>query len=154
MKECQNLLQICIVFMRNKSRKSVLMNKNSDKTPRIRHKHSKKNVLPKVQKSSEEAKSIQKQNTEGDKIFKEKLSGLNSENCNQSASQYFKLAYRNIRLLHFHDETFAQKSYFMTTNPLVRELKCYLCWLYILLTFFEPSNSSDTSIDRTSTTFL
>lgn len=105
------------------------------------------------QYSSESSDSSDQANEDGDKIFREKLRSLNFQNCNQIAAQYFRLAYRGVRILHFHNGTFAQKSYFMATSPFVRELKMYMCWLYMFLTFFEPDNSQDTKIHRQSLQF-
>lgn len=105
------------------------------------------------QYSSESSESNSDTNEDGDKTFREKLRSLNFQNCNEIAAQYFKLAYRGVRILHFHNGTFAQKSYFMATSPFVRELKMYMCWLYMFLTFFEPNNSRDTQIHRQSIQF-
>ena len=91
---------------------------------------------------------------EGDRVFKETISNLDSENCYKTASSYYKIAYRDIKILHFAEDSVAYKNYFFTTHPVFREVKMYLWWIYMLLTFFEPNHSNDSSILRSSPEFL
>jgi hypothetical protein len=70
--------------------------------------------------------TLDSQAESGDKIFKEKINSLDKLNCFKTASSYFRIAYRNIRILHFAEDSVAYKNYFFTTNPLFRDIKMYL----------------------------
>ncbi|CAI2382878.1 unnamed protein product [Moneuplotes crassus] len=136
---------------RNEEKKEKSLQALSKVIPRLQSRRLKKTTFNTVSSGNNAVKKII--NKEGDNIFKEKLKFLNTKNCYQTASKYFNLAYRNVTFYHFHDDTFAQKAYFLTTSPFVRGIKVFLCWFYMFLTFFEPNNSTDTSIARGSIQF-
>ena len=91
-------------------------------------KHSKLNSVDNLSKMNRKNIKAKRNKVEyfGDKIFKEKMTELDEENCFRTAAYYFKISYRNIRILHFKEGTFAYNNYFFTTNPWFRDIKMYL----------------------------
>jgi hypothetical protein len=52
----------------------------------------------------------------GDKTFKAKLSNLNKNNCVEYASEYFTIAFKSDKIMHFEKNSFAKKCYLLLTN--------------------------------------
>lgn len=93
----------------------------------------------------------------GDPVFRNILSSLNEENKDLApkiAADYYLLAFRSIKVFHFEKGSRTKHIYFYRSHPFVQEFITIICWVYLLISFWEPSHRNDDSIAKDSKTFI
>lgn len=78
----------------------------------------------------------------------------NEDFCLIAAAEYYKLAFRDIRIMHFKKSSCLKCIYFRRSHPFIQDLFIMLCWIYMLISFWEPAHRNDYSLDRSSNTFI
>ena len=94
----------------------------------------------------------------GDSVFKAIMEDIDTSDGKKRApkiaAEYFMLSFRSIRVLHFEKESCLKSLYFIRSHKFVQDFISIICWLYLYLTFWEPSHQFDTSISKNSSRFL
>lgn len=94
--------------------------------------------------------------SEGDAVFIKILNTTKYSKvlATKYAAEYYNLAFRDSKTFHFEEGTFIKSVYFIRSHPYMQEMTTYVWWLYLLISFFEPSYSNDNSVERSSRQFI
>lgn len=77
---------------------------------------------------------------QGDKVFNTKLKNLNETNYIPIAAEYYHIAFREDKILHFQENSFAKKLYILLTSNLYESFVLFVSYSYLFLSLLEPGN--------------
>jgi len=108
-------------------------------------------VVPKVELKQKSTHAI-------DYTYREILKSIEEDpdktQAPKVAAEYYKLAFREVRIVHFKDSSIMKSLYLGREHPLVRDCITLLCWVYMLMSFFEPAHRNDVSLEVGGDTYI